>query len=249
MLRRLLDLRPPAPLVGPPEGPRRGDARRRSGSPARDVAVAGSVAGRGAAVRGSAPRDAVRRRAHRVLRGRVDHGRRPDLAHRSSAARPRDRRSGRGGRVPPDGGLGGPRPGSVCGAPGRRRSSRTWSAATVPRRRSTSPGPRPRLGSTLASGWSVILFSVAIAAVAALVFARRPDVPAATALMLVAAGAAGSSVPWFLGTTTSDLVLGGPFAVPRVPDRGPVHAHVAGCRPPRARVPGAAARRWHVARG
>ena len=46
----------------------------------------------------------------------------------------------------------------------------------------------------------MILFSVAIAAVAALVFARRPDVPAATALVIVAAGAAGSSVPWFLGT-------------------------------------------------
>ena len=69
----------------------------------------------------------------------------------------------------------------------------------------------PATGSTLAAGWSVILFSVAIAAVAALVFARRPDVPAATALVIVAAGAAGSSVPWFLGATTSDLVLGVPF--------------------------------------
>ena len=37
--------------------------------------------------------------------------------------------------------------------------------------------------------------------------------PAATALVLVACGAAGSSVPWFLGATTSDLVQGSPFAL------------------------------------
>ena len=69
----------------------------------------------------------------------------------------------------------------------------------------------PPVGATLAAGWSVILFSIAIAAVAALVFARRPDVPAATALVIVACGAAGSSVPWYLGATTSDVALGGPF--------------------------------------
>jgi signal transduction histidine kinase len=69
----------------------------------------------------------------------------------------------------------------------------------------------PATTSTLAAGWSVILFSLGIAAIAALVFARRPDVPAATALMIVAAGAAGSSVPWYLGATTSDVALGGPF--------------------------------------
>ena len=69
----------------------------------------------------------------------------------------------------------------------------------------------PPIGATLAAGWSVVLFSIAIAAVAALVFARRPDVPAATALVIVASGAAGSSVPWYLGATTSDVALGGPF--------------------------------------
>ena len=69
----------------------------------------------------------------------------------------------------------------------------------------------PPIGATLAAGWSVILFSIAIAAVAALVFWRRPDVPAATALVIVASGAAGSSVPWYLGATTSDVALGGPF--------------------------------------
>ena len=71
----------------------------------------------------------------------------------------------------------------------------------------------PDVSAALLEGWSIVLFSIAIAAVAALVFRRRPDVPAATALVLVACGAAGSSVPWFLGATTSDLVLGSPFAL------------------------------------
>ncbi len=69
----------------------------------------------------------------------------------------------------------------------------------------------PAVGATLLEGWSVILFSLSVAAMAAFVFARRPDVPAATALMLAACGAAGSSVPWFLGTTVSDIVQGTPF--------------------------------------
>jgi signal transduction histidine kinase len=65
----------------------------------------------------------------------------------------------------------------------------------------------------LLEGWSILLFSIAMAAVAALVFARRPELPAAPALVLVACGAAGSSVPWFLGATTSDVVRGTPFAL------------------------------------
>jgi signal transduction histidine kinase len=69
----------------------------------------------------------------------------------------------------------------------------------------------PGVAAGLLEGWSIVLFSIAMAAVAVLVFARRPDVPAATALVLVACGAAGSSVPWFLGATTSDLVEGVPF--------------------------------------
>jgi signal transduction histidine kinase len=69
----------------------------------------------------------------------------------------------------------------------------------------------PAVGSALLEGWSIVLFSIAIAGVAAFVYARRPDAPAATALVLVACGAAGSSVPWFVGATTSDLALGGPF--------------------------------------
>jgi two-component system NarL family sensor kinase len=70
---------------------------------------------------------------------------------------------------------------------------------------------RPGIGATLLEGWSVALVSVVAAALAAWVYRRRPDTPAATALVVVAAGIAGSSVPWFLGTTVSDLVRAGPF--------------------------------------
>lgn len=70
---------------------------------------------------------------------------------------------------------------------------------------------RSGVGATLLQGWSVALVSVVAAALAAWVYRRRPDTPAATALMVVAAGLAGSSVPWFLGTTVSDLVRGEPF--------------------------------------
>jgi len=69
----------------------------------------------------------------------------------------------------------------------------------------------PSVVATLLEGWSVLLFSVAVAGVAAFVFARRPDEPAATALIIAACGAAGSSLPWFLGITVSDIVEGGPF--------------------------------------
>ncbi|MGH2474970.1 MAG: histidine kinase, partial [Candidatus Limnocylindrales bacterium] len=70
---------------------------------------------------------------------------------------------------------------------------------------------RSGVGGTLLEGWSVALVSIVAAALAAWVYRQRPDTPAATALMLVAAGIAGSSVPWFLGTTVSDLVRSGPF--------------------------------------
>lgn len=69
----------------------------------------------------------------------------------------------------------------------------------------------PAIGATLLEGWSVLLFSVAVAALAAFVFAQRPEEPAAFALVIAACGAAGSSVPWFLGATVSGIVQGGPF--------------------------------------
>lgn len=67
------------------------------------------------------------------------------------------------------------------------------------------------VGGTLLEGWPVVLFSLAFAGVAAFVFARRPEEPAARALMIAAGAAAGSSVPWFLGITVSDVVGGWPF--------------------------------------
>jgi signal transduction histidine kinase len=75
---------------------------------------------------------------------------------------------------------------------------------------------RPGIGATLLEGWSVALVSVVAAALAAWVYRRRPDTPAATALVMVAAAIAGSSVPWFLGTTVSDLVRSGPFLLQSV---------------------------------
>lgn len=71
----------------------------------------------------------------------------------------------------------------------------------------------PAVGATLATGWSVALFSATTAGLAAWVFRRRPETPASTALVLAACGIAGSSVPWFLGVTVSDVVRGTPFVV------------------------------------
>jgi len=71
----------------------------------------------------------------------------------------------------------------------------------------------PAVGATLLAGWSVILFSVAMAVTAVFVLAVRPDIPATTPLVLFAAGAAGSSPPWFLGTTVSAVVQGSPFVL------------------------------------
>jgi signal transduction histidine kinase len=75
----------------------------------------------------------------------------------------------------------------------------TWGATDVP--------------GLVVDTWPVAIMSIAFAAIAAFVLARRPDVPAATALAIGAAGIAGSSVPWALGTTTSGIALGGPFVL------------------------------------
>lgn len=71
----------------------------------------------------------------------------------------------------------------------------------------------PAVGATLGTGWSVALFSATTAGLAAWVFRRRPETPASTALVLAACGIAGSSVPWFLGVTVSDIARGTPFVV------------------------------------
>ena len=108
----------------------------------------------------------------------------------------------------------------------------------------------PSIGQTLLDGWSVVLFSLAFAGIAAFVFARRPDEPAALALMLAACGAAGSSVPWFLGVTVSDVVQGGTFVLyalvtgPLYMLLWPAGLHLALVFP--APLPVVARRRWLV---
>jgi signal transduction histidine kinase len=69
----------------------------------------------------------------------------------------------------------------------------------------------PSIGSTLVEGWGFVVFSIVFGAVGAFVFARKPDEPAAIPLLFIAAAAAGSSVPWFLGTSVSDIVQGPQF--------------------------------------
>ena len=71
----------------------------------------------------------------------------------------------------------------------------------------------PDLAAAVATTWPVGLLSIAIAGIAGYVLARRPGLPAATALAMGAAGIAGSSVPWALGTTTSGISEGGPFVL------------------------------------
>jgi hypothetical protein len=85
---------------------------------------------------------------------------------------------------------------------------------------------------------------------AAYVFARRPDVPAATAIVVFTAGAAGSTVPWFVGVTTSDVVRGTPFLLHAL-ITGPLYMliwpaglHLALTLP--GTLPAVAGRRWLV---
>ena len=55
------------------------------------------------------------------------------------------------------------------------------------------------------------MFSIVFGAVGAFVFWRNPDEPAAIPLLFITCAAAGSSVPWFLGTSVSDVVHGPQF--------------------------------------
>ena len=71
----------------------------------------------------------------------------------------------------------------------------------------------PSIGSTLIEGWGFVVFSIVFGAVGAFVFARKPDEPAAIPLLFITCAAAGSSVPWFLGTSVSDIVQGPQFVL------------------------------------
>ncbi|HET7168655.1 MAG TPA: histidine kinase [Candidatus Limnocylindrales bacterium] len=104
-------------------------------------------------------------------------------------------------------------PGAVRPADGATYTIRRGDAAAPTETDTTVAWTATGVGATLAAGWSVAVFSLATAALAGWVFRRRPDAPAATALVLAAAGIVGSSVPWYLGTTVSDVVRGGPFVL------------------------------------
>ena len=69
----------------------------------------------------------------------------------------------------------------------------------------------PSIGSALIEGWGFVVFSIVFGAVGAFVFARKPDEPAAVPLVFITCAAAGSSVPWFLGSSVSDVVQGPQF--------------------------------------
>jgi signal transduction histidine kinase len=68
-----------------------------------------------------------------------------------------------------------------------------------------SPYPWP---SMLVEAWGTLMFVVAMLALGLFVFWRRPLVPAAGALLVAGAGAAGSTVPFLLGNDPLDLTDG-----------------------------------------
>ena len=153
-----------------------------------DVAAAGGVAGLCPRVRRPAGRHALRRRPGRVLRGRMVGRRRPHLAHRPAAAGARRRRSRDGRRRSDDGavGRGRPRPVGRAAGPG---------PDPLPRRPRRCRGRHHRdLGA--ARGWLDAPRGVEHRPVLGRDRGRRgasstragPDVPAATALVLVACG-------------------------------------------------------------
>ena len=86
----------------------------------------------------------------------------------------------------------------------------------------------PSIGSTLVEGWGFVVFSIVFGAVGAFVFARKPDEPAAIPLLFITCAAAGSSVPWFLGSSVSDVVQGPQFLLFALLTGPAVHAAVAG---------------------
>ncbi len=85
---------------------------------------------------------------------------------------------------------------------------------TVPVLVGPPPGP-----ATLLESWGTLAFVVALLAIAAFVFWRRPTSPAAGALLLGGIGAAGSTFPFVLGQDPLSLATGtfGPAWIATVP--------------------------------
>jgi signal transduction histidine kinase len=63
-------------------------------------------------------------------------------------------------------------------------------------------------GTVFASAWGTLLFVTAMLVLGLFVFWRRPLVPAASALLIAAAGGAGSTAPFLLGQDPLDLTSG-----------------------------------------
>lgn len=72
------------------------------------------------------------------------------------------------------------------------------------------PLRRHPLGAAIARTWGTIVFALVQALVAALVFARRPDLPA-TQVLFAGAGALVGATTWSLGLQVGDLVHGAGF--------------------------------------
>ncbi len=174
---------------------------------------------------------------------------RPHRPHRPAAARPPGRRRGPVDRRPVDGGLG-RRPARPRRRPGRATGRvRTRSRGPARSPRSPSPGRRPVSARPIARG----------------VERRRPlDRPRGDRRLRARSTAHGTrrcgararclrrrrqQRPVVPRDHHQRPGAGRPVPVPRAPDGRPVHGHVAGGGPPRARVPEPASRGRAPARG
>ncbi len=75
------------------------------------------------------------------------------------------------------------------------------------------PMRRPDLDPLLDSGWGNLVFVIALAGLAVALYLRRPEEPATTPLLVLAAGLLGSTLTVVAGLPALALVTGGPAAV------------------------------------
>lgn len=87
--------------------------------------------------------------------------------------------------------------------PAAYRVDRDGTATTVAVPLGTYP-----LGAMLGEAWATFLLCIAMAVVAAFVYARQPRAPGAAPLLVLAVGLVSSTVPWILGVQALDLVDG-----------------------------------------
>src|SRR5205814_6004860 len=70
---------------------------------------------------------------------------------------------------------------------------------------------RPDVATLLRDGWGDLVFVVALAMLGAALYLRRPDEPATTPLLLLAAGLFGSTLTVVAGLPALALATGGPL--------------------------------------